>query len=471
MLELPINVAEALKADTRYIVPQVEIYFDGIDKPPVVLDRTSIVSFNSLSEVSSSGEFIVGKVCSGTFDLELLNTDGRFTITNKTGPYYGKLVEGVRIDFKILVDTDVSADVSNFYTMPMGTYYATEWKSSTDSLTCTVPCYDVLYTVLNQTMPCIQMMQHVTGYDLFDKVLSTSSIPIKYNIDKTLSMPVTYGFIPGEKYGDALVELCVGCGATVFVDRFGVVQVRNAFAQQRTRFTCNDTDYTSNIKAIPSTTKKYDKVVVSLNTPSVLRNQDILLYNDIEVNIGYTYLRDVLFSKTPLVRLSKIDILEAKNTYLREFKTGTYKGSFMLDNAVSKERIKMKIRGDVLDSNISYCVAGDEQGTSVCSIESPVIQDKDFAISYGKMLYDFGKSDIPQFELDLRGLPQLDIGDVFTLSSSKTNIHATVTPIQIEHTMTETLSTRVTCVPYTNVLQQNIVFISPGLSIEIKEEM
>lgn len=444
---IPSDVLQALAADTRYIIPEVKIYFDGPNSEPTTFTQTDIIDCQMLTETGTQAEFIVGNVCSGTLELSLENNNGRFNATNESSPFYGKLVPGVKIEVFVLVDRDLQ---DNFYTIKMGTYYAAQWPSSAGSLTCDVLAYDRLYWILNRETAVIPLYRNITGAQFFENLMQQLRIE-NYTVDESLTTVIPYAYTDGSTIGEKLAYACSGIGAVVYVNREDTIVVQNAFNRVPNDLVVNDENYIYDVKATPSLSKQYDKVTVALNNIGAMQEDSLVQIEELEVPPGAHQISNLTYSHSPVVRITKIIVRGATNTTLTSHYTGIQSGSFSFYNSGdSTEKISLEIFGRYLLGYTNDVSVGDVSGTMQTEyrVTSPLIQTAAFAEYYAGELYDYANNIIPQVEIRARGIPQLDMGDLFTLQSNEYKLDAAVTPIQITHKLTDGVTTDLVCLTH-----------------------
>ena len=151
--------------DVRYIDVEIRIYFN--DETQLVVNRDNyLVSFNMLEELTSDNE-IYGYISSNEFEFELYNENDIFTITNKNGPYYGKIDTNVKVEVKI------REDISNSEFIALGTYYVTDWICNQNSSVASVTCNDKLYTLMQSKDTRSGVYENISVSDFF-KVIFTN---------------------------------------------------------------------------------------------------------------------------------------------------------------------------------------------------------------------------------------------------------------------------------------------------------
>lgn len=463
MIDLPQDVRTALVASTRFIVCQVKIYFDGEEEPPVVLSDNDIMSCRLFSETGNRNDSFVGKVCSGSLDLTIENKDGRFSPTNENSPYYGKLVEGVKIEVSALVDVDLK---DNFYEIPMGVFYAAEWTSAAGALECDILAFDRLYWWLNVDLPVLPMIRGTTGAELIRHVMEKLRIP-RVNIDNALQVPITFGFFTSTKVGDVFAELCVGCGAIMYIDRYDVLQVKSTFIRENTPMNITDANWLYEVQAIPTLQKQFDTVTVGMSNTGSFEIKQIASFSDLEMPTGEKTFTDLVYTNGPVVNLARITVV-GNSTRLKSYTTGAQAGTFTLENTGAPENVQLNIYGKCLvdmQSNVTVGENLDERSMEL-SVKSRLIQNDNFAKYYASALYNLGNTIIPQATLEARGIPQIDMHDLFKLDSTQYKMTVQMTPIQITHDFQEGMSTTIVCAPHSLDAVQGYEFILPTFPIK-----
>ena len=212
-----------------------------------------IIRLDVLKEVDTISNTIAPDETSFILD----NQDQEFNILNPTGIYPFLQKRQKIIPYYGLVNNPTTVEW-----IPMGIFYLTRWNSDQGSLTASFIARDFL-DLLNQQKYRKGKVQTRTAYDLAEDILSDFGLETAtYNIDSALSSITLTGNIPVLTHKQALQIVANASQSVVYVDRVGVIQIK----QLTTTASVDNIDF-DNVYEVPKIelAKRVNTVEVAVN--------------------------------------------------------------------------------------------------------------------------------------------------------------------------------------------------------------
>lgn len=177
-------------------------------------------------EISNDNSVPTGNIASNEADLSIINKDRKFDANNTTSKLFGLVKPNNRVD----IEMGVLTSSGGFEYVPIFTGWTQGWDVPENDIVASVNARDRL-NLLEQTKITTQtVIAGDTFSDWFITVFSDAGLAVtEYNIDPVLDGTiyiVPYGWFNDISHREALKILAESCGASVFVDRLGLIQVR-----------------------------------------------------------------------------------------------------------------------------------------------------------------------------------------------------------------------------------------------------
>ena len=206
----PIKVVIHFDSNTTYTVYSVT----GYDSSGNYIKK---IDFN-LSEGNNRVNPL-GIATSNSISMSIFDIEDRLSPDNIDSPYYGKTVNGVK------VEVFISYDGENW--TPYGIYYTVSWSGSFSEgyhNFVNVSAEDKMNTIGNMDMPEIPAYSGIYSANLIGSVMEGIGLSqAEYYVDERINEQMTYGITTGSKVRDFMNNICQLLFARVIIDRSGRV--------------------------------------------------------------------------------------------------------------------------------------------------------------------------------------------------------------------------------------------------------
>ena len=403
-------MSELYNAPSRHITAQLEFYFTST---PVLVDKHNyLISFDILEELGNDSESNpVGDVSANELDIKLFNSNGMFSPSNTSSPYYGYMKEGVKVVVKVRASEESAWD-------ELGTFYVKDWYAEVTGLQATVTCYDKIYSVTKAQVPALPITNDTTYVDAFRAFLN--GVGVSHNIDTNLPGRMSWWYVMS-KSQDTLKKLAGACSAAVFCDRHDNVKVLNASAVKGVQHILTDADQIISASIKQSINKEYNGLDISISNAQLSDTTSLLDIKEYSVVPGIVKSIPVEFSSRPVARLecAKLDTASQRVDLLGfAYNTDTFEMSIRNDEA-DHSVVAVSAYGRVVESvKAVYAAYGDNP----LVFSNEYVQNEAAAARIASILDRYINSQLPDLDLVIRGNPSYQLGDKLTVSSVKYNL-------------------------------------------------
>jgi len=466
----------AINADERYIVPRVDVYFDGDTSDPTTFNEASITSIKFLEEAKADSDNPLGAVSANEITIGFDNSNRDFTPTNLVGAYYGKLRPNILVKEYIGVEVDSWSYVSpgfvvgRYFWIPLGVFRTGDWESPSSSVEATVTCYDNLYAIGNKTVPMLPVKSNTTIYAMFESLfLALGLTTAQYNIDTSLNQSITIGWLPDGKVRAALQALAIAGNCNVTADRYGVIQVKNNFQAGSSVATWTDTDQIVTAENPQKYLDCYNSIKVNYKLPYVKAEASLLKVENLTVPQGGLTLEEIDFTSKPVAVVSQVKLSGAIHAAVASVQYGANTITVVITNTGVNETVTLEVTGQAVGLINSVLTKEDANlvttwGRRQLVIDNDLIQSADTALSYAVPLLQYLKDPSVNFSLSIRGDPAIEINDIIEIQDPTDKIGTVdIVPIRInidyDGALSATVEARKPIVPY------DWVFVSPGMVV------
>lgn len=385
------------------------LYFIG-NPHKLIIERDSFQDISVLEELGSDDLRPYSTVTSNELDISLANIDSLFTPSNKLSPLHGTMVPGIKIEAYVSIATSFPA----FEVIPMGEYYTSEWSSPTESVVSNITAHDLLYELLDREIPLIRAVHSETVASLFRRLMIVMDIPldkIKIRVSKTV--PLVFGFYPGKTVGDALDSICEAGMCYVYVDRTGAIVLQD-YAYTEPVITMSDHDYILTVNNLERYNSVFKSLSVDIHEPILRRNDRLLDGYEIVIEPGTTVLDDIEFSNSPVVLLNSVSKNEATSAIIKDVDYGHNKLRITINNYMPTNQLaKLSASATYLDAiKRTRSIDGNTVSRSVLKVTNPLIQTSEHADMFNNSMKESITDPFSLFELDTRGNPSIELGDI-----------------------------------------------------------
>lgn len=392
---------------TREISMKIDIYFDGYPGTPVtILKSNYLISADILEESGADSNWPMGDISSNELTFTLLNTDDRFSPTNASGPYYGKIVQKVRIEpfFKIS-DSDWLA---------MGVFYLFDWNAEVTGGTATCVAYDILWDLASKQVD-ILAEKNVTHKALFEDIFS--ELGITAVVDSSLTTVLPWSFVDDNNQV-TLQLLCESAGAVCNAGRDGTVYV-SPIDTSSTRAIITDGDQIKLINTMQGILKTYGGVSLSYVIPQLVTEAELLSVSAFEMPVGEIEHNPIKFNNFPIYYVSSVNLDTEAVISIEDFSCTSETIAITTNNGGAADEMgSLQVWGAYLNP---VEVKLSDTGEPLLEIANKYIQSESRATIIKAIYSNYINADVPTLLLQTRGNPLLEIGDEINAISTNYN--------------------------------------------------
>jgi len=405
-------------ADSRAIEQKVKITFEGM-KPVEVFRNDYLVSVSVLEEAHSQNNSTpFGTVTSNEVDIELLNDQGIFTPSNQSSPYYGKMKRGVKIEPFIRPMTEEGEE--EYEWDPLGVYYVTDWSATVTGLLATVTANDKLYDLFTDNVPDYKVHEDVAIKDFYKDILAL--LAVTGDIDDSLTDTLDYAYIvsaPKTLLSDLGLASMVDC----FCKHDGSIKVQNLKNIGDVRATITDSNQIISASITQSIVQSYDGVAMQCHHIQESDVNSVLSNTSVDIPNGETKWENIQFSQTPVYRILYTMITGASDAFVDIDKIYPTNISYTVDSAdTDREDCSVTFYGTYLEHNKEDLST---EGENLLKVDNIYVQDTEKAIALRQHLIAYLYNWLPILELEIRGNPKFELGDIITAVSTRYNLNYT----------------------------------------------
>lgn len=398
---------------SRQLEAYVEMYFDP-SNPEIV--SYGIIDFTLLEELKADTNNPVGDITANEFMLSIDNTLRRFSPTNINSDLYGKLVPGIKIKPYLTI---LFNGIKIHQDIGLGTFYAGDWDSPSQSTTCTITCNDRMYTIMNLPFSGIKVIANTTYAALYAMVFKAAGLTeADYNIDPALNKAVKMAHIQAGTVGTALKQLSEASGSYVYTARDNVIQAK-VVSYDTTPFLLNEAsnqiiDHTAPTRYLET----YSAVNIPYYTSSITKDVRVASLSDYTLLAGENIITDINFSNAPLVRVTRIEMQGAPSAKIKYYDATANKLTVLcIENAGAETEAQIIVFGEVCEyTSIGVSVQDATLvpyvGSKELKIENTLIQTKEHAEWYANRLAQITSNPCPTLSLSIRGNPFIKLAGI-----------------------------------------------------------
>lgn len=194
-----------------------------------IFESQDIVTFSITEqrEIGSEANVPTGGITSNEADIVLINQNRIFDNSNSQSPFFGNVRQNARIFLEIGIQTSPGV----FEYVPVFNGWSGGWEVPESDIEASTVARDRLELLTRSQYESSAVIENNTFYQWFERVLNDAGLAAtEYNIDPLLQgadYNIPFGWIDRRSHRAALELLTRGSGASVFVDRAGLVQVES----------------------------------------------------------------------------------------------------------------------------------------------------------------------------------------------------------------------------------------------------
>jgi len=464
MLTVSNDYKTAVNASSRRWVPKIEVYFDGINQPPVVFNGDDIIDCTFLEEATAESDNPLGSVSANEVTISFNNSTRAFTPTNTLSPYYGKLKPNVLV--KPYLGLELTGATYEY--IPLGVFRTGDWSSPSSSVEATVTCFDKLYEIGDKGVPMLPVKQDTIIGELFVLLFTALGIT-NYSVDASLNQTIPIGWLPKGTVRNALQALAVAGNCNVTADRYGYIVVRSNFITGAAVETWTDANQIFTAENPQKYLDTYSKVKINYYQPYIKPTASLLKVENLKIPNGGLTLTNIAFTTGPVATVDQVILSGAVNSAVDSVEYGAWGITVTITNTSAEETVTLEVTGKAIDSiSSSYELQEDAAvasfGEKVFSVENYLIQSLDVAKTYATELLQYVKDPLANISLSIRGNPAVEVGDVVQIQDDTDKIGTVdFVPTRININYDGALDSTVEGRKVTANTRYTWVCVSPGL--------
>lgn len=437
------NVALAVDklyyADSRHFNTKFLIYFDP-QSPTEVTDDNHVIDWHLFEGVWDNSTILGGPV-TNTLDLTLSNPEGIFTPKNTSGPYYGKISTGVKIQgfLKVTVDTE-SSDWE-----PLGTFYVYDWKAPSGTATAEIYAKDKMAGLLaakKVTMDVVEGEAYTTFIQQYLTLLGYDS-----QISGVAATVLPFGWVTDE-VSTALKNLLNADLLVANYRRKEVLQIESLLSNRGLRDTLTDTSGCI-ISADDgnSLIRSYSGVGVYYYAPVLTPNETLLSMTELSLAKGTNNLGPYSAQATPIYVVDSV-MLQTVGKVAR-VKTFQYTSGEISLVAEANEACtsELTVKGTTVQFEETATFENTPADDTML-FQNPYIQTLKQAERMQKALQEFFDYTAPLVTVETIGNMSYQLLDHVIIDSKSTHVFFDGIIVQMETDYNGSLSQRLTLMHY-----------------------
>ena len=393
---------------SRHILSKLELYFDGADNDPLVVDNSNhLIDYQIVEEASAETTNPLGAVSANELTITLANFNNLFSPSNRAGVYYGKIKTGVMV--KVYIRSIEEDEWS-----PFGVYYVADWKAKMGSATAFVTCYDIIQDLLLSPIPHFDIKENITFTKYIKYVLSLLGFDDAI-VDESLNEIIPYGFPASSDIPTLVQTLAEGAICIITSNRLGKVVVKK-LQRGTIKATLTDKNQLKSLDSEQSIIKTYNGVNLTYVLPQVSQAKEILRVDRLLVPTG-TFTHTTMKYPASIYKVYAATIIGSDKCNLQGYVSTNFGISVTTElSGDTSEEVTLSITGanlELLEQELN------DNKVNMLQIYNPYVQTAAYAASYKEKLNRFVKSDIPILNACIRGNPELLVGDTIHIDSDK----------------------------------------------------
>lgn len=355
----------------------------------------TIISLNTSEAESVTSGNPIGIMTSNSIHISIIDTSGNLNISKKSGLYYNKIRNGVKIELYTKHD-----GVESLY----GTYYTTEWSTpfsgGSDEPT-NITGKDKLNYIGNKEIPKLPIYSGIPIGTLIKQVFNGVDISDdEYFIDPSLNIDTIFGITVGSRLRDFLNQVAQALVARVVLGRDGVIKIVPALRTYGDQYRISD-KYTEQVKSSHNSSLIYNKIRVNYKKPGTSDFDIIASINGVKVTGGNNEIKNIVFDRKA-VSIDQVEFVHSNsgndigdiidNIYWVAYQNGI---DLSFDNVLSSEvdNVNINIYGCILNEiDSSEEVDIPNSDTNLCNVlevQNSIIQDAQGAKDLANSLSDY----------------------------------------------------------------------------------
>jgi len=432
-------------SDLRAIIAKADIYFDGLNQPPVTVTKDDyLVDFHLLEEAGAEDNGPTGVASANELTLTLYNEQNRFSVINVTGPYAGKIKAKIPIRLYVK-QTEAVYDTGVDGWVPMGTYYVNDWVCDSGSTTASITGYDKLYNIGQYDTPMIYVKKDTTLAAMLSDMFIALGLVVNVDfvVDTSLTQVVKYGWLTAQKVLATLQDFTKIGFCFCYVRRDGILAIVNIRTIATSVASLTDDNQIVNVSLPQSNISTYDGLEVSYTLPGINPVQSVLGLSKITIPPGVHTLLKIQFTTSPVLTISHVEVLNGENTDCTDVAYNSNDCTLTFHNVGNVD--------EVLDINVYAWTLVANTATQTTDVDDSLapkrfqignylLQDTAYIAQLTTILLKFIQSHDTFVIMHTRGNPLLELSDTVTCTDAQTGLSIVGKCYRFEYTFDGTLS-------------------------------
>lgn len=420
------KLIEAFNDSVREITCKVEIYFDGFDNDPYVIDYDSdlIMSFELLEELAVDSDSPVGSIVANELAIELYNKNDMFNPLNTEGIFYNKIT--INTPIKLYVQ-EVRNDTG---WIPLGTFFVADWNCSNASQTCSIVAYDYMAQFMALPAPLMLVSKDTSvGEFLLNMAVGAGLEPSSIIIDPILlTQKMTYSYMLDGTIKDTLQKITEAHLFYIWFNREGKLATKSLKSNDKSVATLTDDNQIMSINIEESMLKSFSAVDVSYVIKAYDNQQLVATVSDYALYKGTNYINNIKPTKGPVYTVDFGLYNGEDNVLISNIEYNPWKFNVIAESPV--ETIStIEIYGRPLITKTTLVIHQenerlvDTMGMKLIQVENEYIDSKEVAEQLAKVLLNFVSNAASVVNMNTRGNPGIEIGSTVTIDDTFDNVH------------------------------------------------
>lgn len=389
---------------SRSIIGKLEVYFSA--SPTTITADDYLMDFQVTEELTAESTTPLGAVSANELSFTLSNFDNRFSPANSSGPFYGQIGVGTRVNVFIALD-----EVTPTWTQ-LGVYYVTSWQAKLGDAVATVTCTDIVQELLQKPMPDLDIKFNTDFHLLSEYILAQYGYPTAV-VDSILTAAIPYGIVFTDTTRALFEILTIGAMAYLIATRTGGITVKKIVSAAPV-FTLTDDDQIISINVMQSILKTYGGVSVEYTLPQISDFIEVLRVDDLSVPMGTTTF-DLIKYPNLIHSLSGVTLQGPASVVLVDYMSTNF-GLIPTLQSSGVETVSLSASGRII-TFVNQVLS--DNVANMLPISNGLIQTAAYAAAYKTVLSNLATADIPELNMKIRGNPLIKLGDTVQVNSAR----------------------------------------------------
>lgn len=412
------TLSEAYNSSMRQITAKIELYLDGDESTPIVLDRHTMTSFEILEEAKADSSSPLGSISSNELVVSLVNINDMFNPNNTESIYYGKLLPLVKIKPYVGIYTYNETHKDGYILWEsLGTYYTGDWLPTYSSLDVNLTCYDRFYFEGGLSLIGFKGVTKTTLEIYLNSMFNYLGIDLPVIDEALRSVNIDVAGFVGDTFAETLAEIAKATGCFIYIDRYNKYVFKVPFVTTDFHHIVSDSKQILNISAPVKYLDAYSSVILGINKPKLVA--DVELFSESNVNSVDEYFKQHVKLTDGHAVDATISVVDKENLPVEGITASVelvdpYRANIHVIGNLTDASIKIvgsKYDPSVYELNYINNTMYTMVGENVINLSSDLLQDEAHAKSYLFQLYNQLCNPRQRMTVTLRGIPSIILSE------------------------------------------------------------